>query len=144
MSSRRTFMLNAVAGSVVMMAGGYLMAQESSSIKSTSRPSDKSAPHLARVRQRNIKISASRFAFKPNHITIVKGQKIVLELTSIDVLHGFSIPDWNLRTDIRPNQTATLTLNPDQEGEFAFLCDNFCGEGHEKMEGKITVVASAQ
>jgi len=141
MSSRRIFMLNAVAGSVVMMAGGYLMAQESSTVKATGKPLDKPGKHLTRMRQRNIKISARKFAFKPNHITIVKGEKIVLELTSIDMLHGFSIPDWNLRTDILPNQTATLTLNPDQEGEFVFLCDNFCGEGHETMSGKITVIA---
>jgi len=103
MSSRRIFMLNAVAGSVVMMAGGYLMAQESSTVKATGKPLDKPGKHLTRMRQRNI--------------------------------------NWNLRTDILPNQTATLTLNPDQEGEFVFLCDNFCGEGHETMSGKITVIA---
>jgi cytochrome c oxidase subunit II len=29
---------------------------------------------------------------------------------------------------------------PDKTGTFIFVCDVFCGSGHERMQGTITVV----
>jgi cytochrome c oxidase subunit 2 len=29
---------------------------------------------------------------------------------------------------------------PDKSGKFTFLCDVFCGEGHEEMSGTLTVI----
>ena len=104
------------------------------------KPGEPRKPHRG-LRQRNIKIHAQKFAYSPNHITVNQGDKVVLELTASDFTHGFSIPDWNLRSDIVPGQITLLTIEPEQAGEFVVLCDNFCGEGHEKMQGKITVVA---
>jgi cytochrome c oxidase subunit 2 len=34
-----------------------------------------------------------------------------------------------------------VRLKPDQVGQFGFLCDNFCGSGHEEMAGTIIVKA---
>jgi cytochrome c oxidase subunit 2 len=34
-----------------------------------------------------------------------------------------------------------VRLMPDKVGTFTFLCDVFCGSGHETMNGTITVVA---
>jgi cytochrome c oxidase subunit 2 len=38
-----------------------------------------------------------------------------------------------------PGQVTRVTLKPDSAGEFDFLCDNFCGTGHEEMNGEIIV-----
>jgi cytochrome c oxidase subunit 2 len=54
---------------------------------------------------------------------------------------GFDAPDFNARADIVPGQTARLRLVPDKVGTFTFLCDIFCGSGHETMSGTINVVA---
>jgi cytochrome c oxidase subunit 2 len=54
---------------------------------------------------------------------------------------GFNLPDFNVRADIVPEKTARVSLVPDKAGTFTFLCDVFCGDGHEKMSGQITVVA---
>jgi cytochrome c oxidase subunit II len=54
---------------------------------------------------------------------------------------GFSLPDFKLRTDIVPGEVARLRLTPDRVGSFEFVCDNFCGEFHEDMSGKIRVTA---
>jgi len=88
-----------------------------------------------------IKILARRFTYTPNHLTLKKDVPVVLELTTADVLMGFSLPDFNLRTDIMPDQIARLRLVPDKLGTFEFLCDIFCGSGHESMSGTLTVVA---
>jgi cytochrome c oxidase subunit 2 len=34
-----------------------------------------------------------------------------------------------------------LRFTPDRVGSFEFVCDNFCGEFHEDMAGKIRVTA---
>ena len=54
---------------------------------------------------------------------------------------GFNIPALKLRTDIVPGQIARLRLTPAQVGSYDFLCDNFCGDGHEDMNGRLIVVA---
>jgi len=52
---------------------------------------------------------------------------------------GFNAPDLKLRADIIPGEVARVRFTPDRAGTFPFLCDIFCGEGHEGMSGKIVV-----
>ena len=54
---------------------------------------------------------------------------------------GFSVPDFQARAGIIPRKVAKVSLVPDKEGTFVFLCDIFCGSGHETMNGTMTVVA---
>ena len=91
--------------------------------------------------EKTIKIVARRFIYPPNQLTLKQGVPVVLELTTADILMGFSLPDFQLRTDIIPGKVAKLRLVPDKVGTFTFLCDIFCGSGHETMNGTITVVA---
>lgn len=87
-----------------------------------------------------IKISAKRFEYSPHEITLKKGVPVTLQLTTEDRAHGFSIPSMNVRADILPGKVAEVKINPAQTGVFDFMCDIFCGSGHEGMSGKITVV----
>lgn len=117
-------MFSAVAAALgIGTAGGYVAAA--------------SAPSKEKV----IKIIAKRFDYTPNHITLKKGEPVVFELTTLDVIMGFNLPDFNVRADIVPGKVSQLRLVPDKTGTFIFLCDIFCGTGHEEMNGKITVVA---
>jgi cytochrome c oxidase subunit 2 len=67
---------------------------------------------------------------------------VTLVLSSADFPHGFSIPDFGVRVDLVPGKTMELTFTPDRAGRFAFLCDNFCGEGHDGMTGMVVVTES--
>jgi len=86
-----------------------------------------------------IKITAKRFEYNPNEITVKKGAPVTLEFTSLDRLHGFSCPDLGIRTDIPPGKASRVRFVPEKTGTFDFHCDIFCGEGHENMTGKIIV-----
>ena len=86
-----------------------------------------------------IKILARRFTYTPNKITLKKGVPVVFELQTADVLMGFSIPDFQTRADIVPGKITKVPLTPDKEGTFTFLCDIFCGSGHETMNGTQVV-----
>jgi cytochrome c oxidase subunit 2 len=86
-----------------------------------------------------VKISAKRFEYSPQEITLKKGVPIVFQLTTEDRSHGFNVPSMNLRADIVPGKVTELQVTPQKAGKFDFFCDVFCGSGHEGMNGKITV-----
>lgn len=88
-----------------------------------------------------IKITAKRFDYSPGHLTLKKGQRVVLEMTSGDVVMGFNLPDFNVRGDLIPGKVTRVEFTPDKTGDFTFLCDIFCGSGHEEMHGRVTVEA---
>ena len=94
----------------------------------------------AAPRAKVIKIVSKRFDYAPSHVTLKKGVPVVLELTTRDVFMGFNLPDFNVRADIVPEKVTRVTFVPDKTGTFTFLCDVFCGTGHEQMQGTITVV----
>jgi len=86
-----------------------------------------------------IKISAKRFEYTPQQITLKIGVPVIFQLTTEDRTHGFNIPSMNLRADIVPGKVTELKVTPQKTGEFDFFCDVFCGSGHEGMNGKIKV-----
>ena len=94
---------------------------------------------LAQEAEKVVRITAKKFEFTPNQITLKKGVPVVLEFVTQDVSHGFSCPELKLQSDIKPGKTATLRFTPDKTGTFAFHCDDFCGIGHTKMKGSIVV-----
>jgi len=88
---------------------------------------------------RVIDIVARRFRYEPSHIVLRRGEAVTLRFQSLDFLHGFSVPDWHLRADLPPGLVTEVHIQPQQAGTVAFLCDNFCGEGHEGMSGEFVI-----
>jgi cytochrome c oxidase subunit II len=88
---------------------------------------------------RVIEMEARRFRFTPNEITVRRGEAVTLAIRSIDFTHGFSLPDLGLRSDLIPGKVTRIKLTPTRAGKFTFLCDNFCGDGHENMNGILIV-----
>ena len=94
----------------------------------------KSHPH-----ERIVKITAQRFSYSPGEIRLKKGEPVVLRITSLDFMHGFKVPDLDIRVDLPPGKVTEVRLTPEKAGVYDFLCDNFCGSGHEEMNGRIVV-----
>jgi cytochrome c oxidase subunit II len=93
----------------------------------------------ALAEERVIKVVARKFVFLPNEIELKKGETVIIELTAPEVVMGFNLPDYKLRADIIPGQVSRVKFAADRAGTFPFLCDIFCGDGHEGMSGKIVV-----
>ena len=89
--------------------------------------------------ERVIHMTARRFRYSPDAIEVEQGVPVVLELTSLDRDHGFTVPDLGLRLDVEPGKTARVRFVPEKTGTFLFHGDIFCGSGHEEMEGQIVV-----
>lgn len=94
-------------------------------------------PAEARV----IAMTARRFTYEPSEIALKVGEPVVIEIRSIDFMHGMNIPDLDRRLDLLPGLVTRLELTPAKPGVIEFLCDNFCGEGHEHMQGRFVVSA---
>jgi cytochrome c oxidase subunit II len=86
-----------------------------------------------------IHITAAKFEFTPSEITVKKGEAVAFEIKSEDVKHGFSLPDFGVRADVKPGTVNRIHFTPDKVGQFVFTCDVFCGNGHEDMSGTLTV-----
>ena len=93
----------------------------------------------AQPNEQVIKIVAKKFDYTPNVIRLKKGVPVILEFTTLDIVMGFKVPDLGIRTDIVPGKVTRVRLVPDKAGTFPFVCDIFCGSGHEEMTGTIIV-----
>ncbi len=87
-----------------------------------------------------VKVVAQRFHFTPSEIKVPAGVPVVFELTALDFVHGFNVPDLKRRIDLVPGKAVKLELTFPGAGRYGFLCDNFCGDGHEEMNGMIVAV----
>jgi len=94
-------------------------------------------------RERVVHVVARRFAYSPEVIELQLGVPAIIELTSADRDHGFSVPELGIRIDVDAGKTAQVRVVPQRAGTFAFHCDVFCGSGHEEMAGRIVVSAIA-
>jgi cytochrome c oxidase subunit 2 len=90
-----------------------------------------------------VKVTASKFHFSPDHITLVKGQPVTLQLTSTDTTHGFMIRALKIDTDIKPGKVTQFTVTPAMAGTFKAICDHYCGSGHGAMKMTIVVKEAA-
>jgi len=95
----------------------------------------------AQSKPRVIPIVARKFTYDPQELTLKLNEPVIFHLTTLDVVMGFSVPDFGVRGTIIPGQTTEVAMTPTKAGEFTFLCDVFCGSGHENMDGTMRVVA---
>jgi len=86
-----------------------------------------------------ISVTAKKFAFSPDVITLKTGVPAIIELTSLDRQHGFNCPGLGVRADVNPGVISRVRLTPAKPGKYPFHCDIFCGEGHGDMVGTIVV-----
>jgi cytochrome c oxidase subunit 2 len=118
----------------LILVGGLLVTFRPAKLAEGGAPAA-----AASTADRIVKIAAKKWEFEPSTITLQKGVPVVLELTSTDRHHGFSVPALGLRGDIEPGASTRLRVTPTKSGTFPFHCDVFCGEGHEEMTGQIVV-----
>jgi cytochrome c oxidase subunit 2 len=88
---------------------------------------------------RRIGVTARKFEFIPAEITAARGEAITFVLAAVDFPHGFAMPDFGVRKDLIPGQVVEVTITPTKPGRYHYLCDNFCGDGHDKMSGILVV-----
>jgi cytochrome c oxidase subunit 2 len=89
---------------------------------------------------KRIEIVAQRFTYKPDSITLKKGEPVVLVLRSSDVTHGLKVAEMNIKSEVKKGQDTEIQITPEEVGHFTGKCAHFCGKGHGDMKLQIDVV----
>ena len=84
-------------------------------------------------------MTARQWEFEPSTITVKEGDKVKLNIKSIEGTHGFAISEFGINENLRPGETVTVEFIADKKGEYIFFCSVYCGEGHSGMRGKLIV-----
>lgn len=67
-----------------------------------------------------------------------------LVLNSQDVIHSFYVPALRLKHDAVPGRTQFVSFTASVPGAYPIECAEFCGTGHSRMLGTITVLSRAE
>jgi cytochrome c oxidase subunit 2 len=79
-----------------------------------------------------------------NELHIPTGTPIDLELTSLDVIHSFWVPELGPKADMLPARTNHLRLFARTAGSYDGQCAEFCGVEHAWMRIRVVVESPAE
>lgn len=97
-------------------------------------------PPAQATQLREINIEMKQFEIIPSTITVDKGDRVKLIIKTLDVVHGFSLPDFNVETGpISPGNTIVKEFTANKVGSFSFKCSVYCGSGHQGMQGLLII-----
>lgn len=81
--------------------------------------------------------------FDVNDLHVPVGEEVLVSLKSMDVLHGFYLPNLRVKQDAVPGMKIPVWFRPMKEGEYDIPCSQLCGWGHYKMTGRLVVESRA-
>ena len=71
------------------------------------------------------------------------GRQVTLELTTLDVLHSFNVPEFGGKSDAVPRLNTHVVVTPTRLGKWAIQCTELCGLGHATMRSQAIVMRPA-
>jgi len=77
-------------------------------------------------------------------LVVPVGRAVKLNLTSVDVLHGFYAPAFRIKIDTVPGATTHAWFRADKAGEYVIFCSVYCGLQHAKMLSSIRAVPAEE
>jgi cytochrome c oxidase subunit II len=69
-----------------------------------------------------------------------KGRTAELELTALEVIHSFWVPEFRQKQDAVPGQVTRIAVTPTKTGRYSVVCTELCGLGHALMRTSSLVV----
>jgi cytochrome c oxidase subunit 2 len=77
-----------------------------------------------------------------NVLTLPVDRTIVIQLTSRDVIHSFTLNEMRVKQDATPGMTVRTWFTPTRTGDWDIACSQLCGLGHYRMRGEYHVVTA--
>lgn len=68
-------------------------------------------------------------------------RQILLELTSLDTIHSFWVPEFRLKQDAVPGAVNPLRITPNIPGDYTLRCAELCGRDHAYMLAAVHVLS---
>jgi cytochrome c oxidase subunit 2 len=85
--------------------------------------------------------AASNMVSRELHLPV--DRPIVMNITSIDVLHSFYIPEFRMKQDAIPGKTTNARFTPSQPGNYNVVCTELCGDNHAGMHAPVIVQSAS-
>jgi cytochrome c oxidase subunit II len=79
-----------------------------------------------------------------NILTLPVDRTVVVQLTSRDVVHSFTLNEMRVKQDAVPGMTVRTWFTPTRTGAWDIACSQLCGLGHYRMRGEYHVVTAAE
>lgn len=76
-----------------------------------------------------------------NHMVIPVGKKIMIQMTSKDVIHALYIPNVKIKADAIPGRYAKMWFDTNKVGVYEIACAEMCGNHHYLMRAQLTVLS---
>ncbi|OLS24307.1 MAG: Nitrous-oxide reductase [Candidatus Heimdallarchaeota archaeon LC_3] len=87
-----------------------------------------------------IHLTAKRYEFTPNRITVQKNVNLTLILHAEDRIHGFSLDGYNIEQTMCNDHVFTISFITNEAGTFLYRCSEpACGPYHPYMTGILNV-----
>ena len=80
-----------------------------------------------------------------NQLHIPVGRPVQVTLTSIEkedkpaVIHSFFLPEFRLKQDVVPGMAINVWFEAKKTGQYEIACAEFCGLGHYRMRGFLSI-----
>jgi cytochrome c oxidase subunit 2 len=78
-----------------------------------------------------------------NVLMLPVNRTAVIQLTSRDVIHSFTLNEMRIKQDATPGMTSRVWFTPIRTGDWEIACSQLCGLGHYRMRGEYHVVDAA-
>ena len=75
-----------------------------------------------------------------NELYIVNRKPVVIDISSKDVIHSFSLKHMRMCQDAIPGSKIPMWFRPIREGEYEIVCAQLCGAGHYSMKAMLYCV----
>jgi cytochrome c oxidase subunit II len=75
-----------------------------------------------------------------NVLMLPINRTVVVQLTSRDVIHSFTLNEMRVKQDAVPGMTSRIWFTPITNGDWEIACSQLCGLGHYRMRGEYHVV----
>lgn len=86
-----------------------------------------------------ISVTMKKYAIEPAEIRVKQGQTVELTVSTLDVQHGFYVPDLGIKEPIQKGKPAVITFEAKKAGRYPVQCNIICGPGHDDMHAEIVV-----
>ena len=88
---------------------------------------------------REIHVEARMFEFTPNVIRVNRGDRVIIDLAAMDVVHGLYVDGYDVQTSAEPGVPSRVEFVAERAGKFRYRCSVTCGAMHPFMIGELIV-----
>ena len=88
---------------------------------------------------RQVTIRAGQFAFDPPVLRVNRGDRVIITLQAMDVVHGWYLDSYDVNARMLPGVSSRVDFVADRPGKFRYRCSVSCGNLHPFMVGEMVV-----